>query len=208
MKMKLSKFFTKGIIRDNIILSMVLGLCPTLATTTSAKNGINMGIAMVIVMLGSNIIISLIRNQVPDKVRIPVFIVIIASFTSIIEILLKAYMPAIYKALGIYIPLIVANCVPLVTAESSAAKFRVVPSMLAALGTGTGVIMAFGIIGGIREILGAGTFYEIKFVPENFHTLIIFVMPPGAFIVLGYLIMLFNKFKKQFYKRRQLTERG
>ena len=199
--MNVFQFFTKGLIKENIIFAMVLGLCPTLATTTSAKNGINMGIAVTLVMLGSNTIISLIRNLIPDKVRIPVLIVIIASFTSIIELLMKAYTPDIYKALGIYIPLIVANCVPLVTAESSAAKHPLIPSVLAALGTGCGVIIAFGIIGSVREILGAGTIYEIRFIPENFNTLILFIMPPGAFIVLGYLIMLFNKFKKFIYKK-------
>lgn len=200
--MNLMQFFTKGLVKENIIFAMVLGLCPTLAVTTSAKNGINMGLAMLVVMIGSNIIISLIRNMIPDKVRIPVFIVIIAAFTTIIELCMKAYTPDIYKALGIYIPLIVANCVPLVSAESSAAKYPVLPSILAAAGTGIGVVLAFGVLGGVREIIGAGTIYEIRFLPEGMKTIMIFIMPPGAFIALGLIIAVFNKFKNRLYGRK------
>ena len=200
--MKLHEFFTKGLVKENIIFGMVLGLCPTLATTTSAKNGTFMGLAMVLVMVGSNLIISLIRKSVPDKVRIPVYIVIIASFTTIIELLMKAYTPDIYKSLGIYIPLIVANCVPLVSAESSAAKFPPLPSMLAGAGTGAGVVIAFFILGGVRELLGAGTIWEIRVLPAHMQTFMLFVMPPGAFIALGFLVMLFAKFKNKLYPRK------
>ena len=200
--MKLYEFFTKGLVKENIIFGMVLGLCPTLATTTSAKNGFFMGVAMVVVMVVSNFIISMIRHQVPSKVRIPVYIVIIAAFTTIIQLLMNAYTPAIAKQLGIYIPLIVANCVPLVSAESSAAKYPPLPSVLAGAGTGCGVILAFVVLGGVREFLGHGTFFTLQILPENMKMFMIFVMPPGAFICLGFLVAGFAKVRDRIYPKK------
>ncbi|NLX76641.1 MAG: electron transport complex subunit E [Clostridiaceae bacterium] len=185
---------TNGIIRENPVLKLVLGTCPTLAVTTMAKNGIGMGIAATFVLLGSNIVISLIRKIVPDKVRIPVFITVIAGFTTIADMLLHAYLPDIYKELGIFIPLIVVNCIIFARAEMFASKNGVGSSILDALGMGAGFTLALLIIGSVREILGAGTWMGIPVTRELFDPAIIMILPPGGFLAFGFVVAAIQKF--------------
>ncbi len=186
--------FTKGFIRENPVLVLVLGMCPTLATTSSSLNGMGMGIATTFVLIGSNVVISLLSNLIPDKVRIPAFVVIIASFVTIVDLLMQAYVPALYIKLGIFIPLIVVNCIVLGRAEAFACKNSVFSSFLDGLGMGLGFTMALGLLGAIREILGSGSLFGYKFVPGE--GILIFILAPGAFIALGYLIAIVNKIRK------------
>ncbi len=193
MKKPLS-VLTNGIMRENPVLKMVLGMCPSLAVTTMAKNGIGMGVAATFVLLGSNIVISLIRKAVPDKVRIPVFITVIAGFTTIVQMLLHAYLPDIYKELGIFIPLIVVNCIILARAEMFASKNNTGMSILDAIGMGAGFTLALLIIGSIREILGAGTWMGITLTKDLFDPAVIMILPPGGFLAFGFIIAAINKF--------------
>ena len=187
--------FTKGFFKENPILVLVLGTCPTLATTTSALNGLGMGIATTFVLACSNLAISLLSGVIPDKVRIPSFIVIIASFVTIVDLLMQAYVPTLYETLGIFIPLIVVNCIVLGRAEAFASKNDAFSSLIDGLGMGLGFSMALGIVGAIRELLGSGSIFGFKFIAGD--GVLIFILAPGAFFVLGYLIAIVNKIKKR-----------
>lgn len=185
--------FLKGIVKENPIFVMLLGMCPTLGVTSSAFNGFGMGVATLFVLLMSNLVVSLVKKQIPSKVRIPAFIIIIASFVTIVEMVLEAYIPFLYEQLGIFIPLIVVNCLILGRAEAFASKNDVIASIIDALGMGLGFVLALTILGATREILGSGSLFGFKFVPENANTFILFILPPGAFIALAYLTVLFHK---------------
>jgi len=189
------KNFTKGIIKENPIFVLVLGMCPTLGVTSSAINGLGMGLATAFVLMMSNIVISLVRNVIPEKVRIPSFIVIIAAFVTVVQLIMQAYVPGLYKSLGLFIPLIVVNCIVLGRAEAFASKNNPVSSAIDGLGIGLGFSFALVLLGSIREILGSGKIFNFTIYPENYVTLI-FVLAPGAFIVLGYLIAFINRMKK------------
>jgi electron transport complex protein RnfE len=186
--------FTKGFIRENPILVLILGTCPTLATTSSSLNGMGMGIATTFVLVGSNVVISLLSNIIPDKVRIPAFVVIIASFVTIVDLLMQAYVPGLYVKLGIFIPLIVVNCIVLGRAEAFASKNSVFSSLIDGLGMGLGFTMALGVLGAIREIIGSGAIFGYKFIKGD--GILVFILAPGAFIALGYLIALINRIKR------------
>ena len=194
--MKKWNILLKGIVRENPTFVLVLGMCPTLGTTTSAINGAGMGIATMFVLILSNIVISLVKNLIPDKVRIPAFIVIIASFVTIIQMLMQAYVPALYASLGVFIPLIVVNCIILGRAEAFASKNSPVDSMLDGVGIGLGFTLSLTVIGAIRELLGNGSVFGFSFGISDYMPLV-FVLAPGAFLVLGYLMALFNKFVKK-----------
>ncbi len=189
------KNFTKGFIKENPVFVLVLGMCPTLGVTSSAINGLGMGLATTFVLMMSNIVISLVKGVIPDKVRIPSFIVIIAAFVTVVQLLMQAFVPALFKSLGLFIPLIVVNCIVLGRAEAFASKNKVGSSAIDGLGIGLGFTFALVLLGSIREILGSGKLFNITLYSENFGTLI-FVLAPGAFIVLGYLIALINRLKK------------
>jgi Na+-translocating ferredoxin:NAD+ oxidoreductase subunit E len=186
--------FTKGFIKENPILVLVLGTCPTLATTSSSLNGMGMGIATTFVLIGSNVVISLLSNLIPDKVRIPAFVVIIASFVTVVDLLMQAYVPDLYEKLGIFIPLIVVNCIVLGRAEAYASKNSVFSSLLDGLGMGLGFTLALGVLGAFREIAGSGSIFGYKFIPGD--GILVFILAPGAFIALGYLIAIVNRIKK------------
>jgi electron transport complex protein RnfE len=186
--------FTKGFFRENPILVLVLGTCPTLATTSSALNGMGMGLATTFVLIGSNVVISLLANVIPDKVRIPAFIVVIASFVTIVDLVMQAYVPTLYDTLGIFIPLIVVNCIVLGRAEAFASKNSVLSSLVDGTGMGLGFTMALGILGSFREIVGSGAIFGYKFMKGD--GILVFILAPGAFIALGYLIALINRLKK------------
>lgn len=189
------KTIANGIIRENPTFVLLLGMCPTLATTTSAVNGMSMGLATMFVLICSNVVISLIKNLVPDMVRIPVFVVVIAAFVSMLQMLMEAYLPAINKSLGIYIPLIVVNCIILGRAEAFACKNNALASACDGIGIGLGFALALTLLGAMRELLGAGSLFGASLLPETCNILL-FVLPPGAFITLGYLIAIVNKLKK------------
>ncbi len=186
---------TRGIIKENPTFVMMLGMCPTLGVTTSAINGVGMGIATLFVLLLSNAAISLIKNLIPDMVRIPCFIVIIASFVTVIELLMQAYLPSLHEALGIYIPLIVVNCIILGRAEAFASKNNLYQSLLDALGMGIGFTIALTILGSVREVLGNGSLFGWQFLPEEINPMLMFIMPPGAFLALGGIIITVNHFR-------------
>ncbi len=189
------KILINGIVKENPTFVLLLGMCPTLATTTSAINGMSMGLATMFVLICSNIAISLIKNLTPDKVRIPVFVVVIASFVTVLQMCLKAYMPEINKSLGIFIPLIVVNCIILGRAEAFACKNGPVESLFDGIGIGLGFTIALTLLGLVRELLGAGSVFGVSLLPETYNVLL-FVLPPGAFITLGFLIAIVNKLKK------------
>lgn len=188
------KTITNGIIKENPTFVLLLGMCPTLATTTSATNGMSMGLATMFVLICSNFVISLIKNVVPDMVRIPVFVVVIAAFVSILQMLMEAYMPSINKSLGIYIPLIVVNCIILGRAEAFACKNNPLASICDGIGMGLGFTLALTLLGSVRELIGAGTLFGVTLLPETCNVLL-FVLPPGAFITLGYLVAIVNKLR-------------
>lgn len=188
------KTITNGIIKENPTFVLLLGMCPTLATTTSATNGMSMGLATMFVLICSNFVISLIKNVMPDMVRIPVFVVVIAAFVSILQMLMEAYMPSINKSLGIYIPLIVVNCIILGRAEAFACKNNPLASICDGIGMGLGFTLALTLLGSVRELIGAGTLFGVTLLPETCNVLL-FVLPPGAFITLGYLIAIVNKLR-------------
>jgi len=191
------KIFLNGLIKENPTFVLLLGMCPTLATTTSAVNGMSMGLATMAVLICTNFVISCIKNITPDMVRIPVFIVVIATFVTILQMLMSAFAPdSINKSLGIFIPLIVVNCIILGRAESFAAKNTPVASLFDGLGIGLGFTLALTLLGMVRELLGAGSVFGIRLLPETTNILL-FVLPPGAFITLGYLNALFNRFFKK-----------
>ncbi len=190
-----------GIIKENPTLVLMLGMCPTLAVTTSAINGLGMGLTTTVVLALSNAIISMLRKIIPDKVRIPAFIVIIASFVTIVELLLEGFIPSLYSALGLYIPLIVVNCIILGRAESYAYKNPVIPSLFDGLGMGLGFTCSLTIIGLVREIIGAGEAFGFSVMPDSYIPVSIFVMAPGAFFVLAVLVAIQNKVKMEGEKK-------
>lgn len=192
--MSLWKEFSKGILRENPLFVLVLGTCPSLAITTSVENGIGMGVAFTGVLLGSNIVISALRKAIPDSIRIPSYIVIIATFVTMVEMLLHAYSPALFESLGVFIPLIVVNCIILGRAEAFANKNGVMPSIMDALGMGVGFTLALVIISTFREVLGAGTFLGYP-VMDSAQSAIIMILPPGGFITLGCILAFLNKMK-------------
>ncbi|MFR4969655.1 MAG: electron transport complex subunit RsxE [Lachnospiraceae bacterium] len=188
------EILTAGFIKENPVLRLVLGTCPTLAVTTQAFNGLGMGAAATLVLIGSNAVISLLRNVIPDKVRIPAFITIIAGFVTIIQMLVKAFVPALDSALGIYLPLIVVNCIILGRAESFASKNKVLPSILDGLGMGIGFTIALVLMGSIREIIGNGSWFGMVLNDGSMiQPMLILILPPGGFFVFGMLIALFNR---------------
>ncbi|WP_294081076.1 RnfABCDGE type electron transport complex subunit E [Proteiniphilum sp. UBA5384] len=190
------KVLINGLIKENPIFVLLLGMCPTLATTSSAINGMSMGLATMFVLVCSNAAISMLKNVIPDMVRIPAYIVVIATFVTIIEMLMNAYVPALADSLGIFIPLIVVNCIVLGRAESFASKNSVVSSVFDGVGIGLGFTFALSLLGAVRELLGTGKIFSLNIYPEQFGSLI-FVLAPGAFIVLGFLIAIFNKLQKK-----------
>ena len=189
------QIITKGILKENPTFVLILGMCPTLGVTSSAINGMGMGVATMAVLIMSNIVISLIKSLIPDKVRIPAFIVVIASFVTIIEMLMQAYLPSLYSALGVFIPLIVVNCIILGRAEAFASKNGVLDSALDGIGIGLGFTLSLTVIGAVREMLGAGAIFGYTFADGVMPLL--FILAPGGFLVLGYLIVLFNKVAKR-----------
>jgi electron transport complex protein RnfE len=191
------KYFTNGLLKENPTFVLVLGTCPTLAVTTTAINGIGMGMATTFVLVFSNLFVSLLKNLIPDKVRIAAFIVIIATFVTIVDLVMKAYTPDVYTALGIFIPLIVVNCIILGRAEAFAQKNNPWPAMLDGLGMGIGFTLAITMLASVREILGNGSIFNYKFLSDDAKTILIFILPPGAFITYGYLIAIMNTIKKK-----------
>lgn len=189
------KNFSKGFIKENAVFALFLGLCPTLGVTTSAINGLGMGLATTFVLVMSNLVVSLIKNLIPNKVRIPAFIVIIATFVTVVELVMKGYVPVLFDALGLFIPLIVVNCVVLGRAEAFASKNTVWSSLVDGLGMGLGFTMALTVLGAVREILGSGAFFGMKMISGE--AMLLFILPPGAFIALGYLIVLANMIKEK-----------
>lgn len=191
----------KGVIDENPILVQVLGMCPTLAVTTSAVNGIGMGLATTVVLMGSNVVISLLRKIIPAKVRIPAFIVVIATFVTMIDLLLQAYIPDLHASLGLFIPLIVVNCIVLGRAEAFASKNKIIDSFFDGLGMGLGFTLMLTILGVIRELLGAGSIWGHKVLPESiYQPMTIFILAPGAFLVLGGLFALYNYYTNRRQK--------
>lgn len=192
--------FTKGILKENPVLVLVLGTCPTLATTTSAINGLGMGLAFTFVLALSNVIISAVRKMVPNIIRIPIFIVIIATFVTIVDMVMHAYVPDLYKALGIFIPLIVVNCIVLGRAEAFASKNDILSSLIDGLGIGIGFTLTLTVLGSIREILGAGSIFGYKFIAPTADGILVFILAPGAFLTLGILMALNNLYKNRTSK--------
>lgn len=190
------KIILNGIIKENPILVLLLGMCPTLGTTTSAINGMGMGLATMVVLMCSNVVISLVKNLIPDMVRIPSFIVIIATFVTVLEMLMKAYVPSLYASLGLFIPLIVVNCIVLGRAESFAAKNGALASLCDGVGIGLGFTLALTLLGAVREILGSGQIFGFQLWGDQYGVLA-FVLAPGAFIALAYLIVIVNKLTKK-----------
>ncbi|MBQ2286702.1 MAG: electron transport complex subunit E [Acutalibacteraceae bacterium] len=201
MNNKYLGYFTNGIIKENPTLRLVLGTCPTLAVTTAAVNGIGMGLSATLVLVCSNLAISLLRNVIPDKVRIPAYITIIAGFVSVVQMLVKAFLPSVDKALGIYLPLIVVNCIILARAEMFASKHSVLPSVLDGLGMGIGFTAVLTLMGAIREILGAGTLFSLPITAKFIDPMIIFLLPPGGFFVFGILVAASNALAKKNGKK-------
>ena len=193
--MSYANIIKNGIVKDNPTFVLMLGMCPTLATTTSAMNGLSMGLATMAVLICTNFVISLLKSVTPDKVRIPVFIVVIAAFVTVLQLVIKAFLPDVDKALGLFIPLIVVNCIILGRAEAFAAKQSPVASLFDGIGIGLGFTLALTLLGILRELLGAGSVFGFTLLPETYNILL-FILPPGAFITLGFLIAVVNKLRK------------
>ncbi|MDF9831475.1 electron transport complex subunit E [Parabacteroides sp. PF5-6] len=189
------KTLTNGILKENPVFVLLLGMCPTLGTTSSAINGMSMGLATMFVLICSNAVISLLKNLIPDQVRIPAYIVVIATFVTVVQMCMEAFVPALYASLGLFIPLIVVNCIVLGRAEAFAAKNKVLPSIFDGIGIGLGFTLALTLLGATREFLGTGKLFSLTLMPEEYGSLI-FVLAPGAFIALGYLIAIVNKLRK------------
>jgi electron transport complex protein RnfE len=205
--LRLSNIFYNGVIKENPIFVQLIGMCATLAITTSALNGLSMGLSVIGVLVCSNFVISLLRNVIPDKVRIPAFVVVIATFVTMVDMFLKAFAPAIYSALGLFIPLIVVNCIIFARAETFASKNGVIESIVDGLGMGIGYTIALVILGSIREILGAGSIFGIPLFGEGFQPALILIMPPGAFILLGTLIGIFNLIRKKNENKKDVKHK-
>ncbi len=201
-KKNLGAVFMNGIVQENPIFRLVLGMCPTLAISTAVSQGIGMGIATTFVLVFSNLVISLLRNIIPDKVRIPSFVVVIATFVTIVDLVMKAYVPALSQSLGVYIPLIVVNCIIFARAESYAFKQPPMASLMDGLGMGVGFTLAITLLSAVREVLGSGTFLGVQAMPAAYHPMAIIIRPPGGFIMLGILLLLVNATVKAFEKRK------
>ncbi|NLX83774.1 MAG: electron transport complex subunit E [Clostridiales bacterium] len=201
-KLTMRGVFVNGIINENPIFRLVLGICPTLAATTSATNGLGMGLAASFVLLGSNIVISLLRNLIPDKVRIPAFIVVISTFVTIVQLLMQAFVPALYDALGLFIPLIVVNCIILARAEAFASRNSLLLSAADGLGMGMGFTIALIIIGSIRELLGSGTIFGTALFGASFEPMLLAVMAPGGFLILGLVLGIVNAITDRINARK------
>lgn len=195
--MNLAKVFKNGLIDENPTFVQVIGMCPTLAVTTSAINGLGMGLSTTAVLICSNLVISLMRKIVPDKIRIPAFVVVIATFVTIVGMLLKAYIPVLDSALGLFIPLIVVNCIILARAESFASKNGPIASAVDGIGMGLGFSLALTVLGAIREILGSGSFFGWSILGASYQPILLFILPPGAFLTLGFLLAGFNKIRSK-----------
>ena len=189
------KILMNVIVKENPTFVLLLGMCPTLGTTSSALNGMSMGLATMFVLVCSNIVISALKNLIPDMVRIPAFIVVIATFVTVVQMCMEAFVPALYASLGLFIPLIVVNCIVLGRAEAFAAKNGIIPSAFDGLGMGLGFTLALTLLGAARELLGTGKLFSLTLMPEEYGSLI-FVLAPGAFIALGYLVAIVNKLRK------------
>ena len=188
---------SRGIVKENPTFVLFLGLCPTLGVTTSAVNGIAMGLATLFVLILSNVIISMIKNLIPSKIRIPAYIMVIATLVTVLELSMKAYFPSLYEVLGIFIPLIVVNCIILGRAESYASKNSILNSMFDGIGNGLGFTLSLTVIGSIREIIGSGKLFGLSMVDKLFDPAMIFILPPGAFITIGVLVAIINKYKQK-----------
>ena len=195
--MNFFKEIVRGVIKENPTFVLLLGMCPTLATTTSAFNGMGMGLATLFVLAMSNMVISMVKDLLPGKVRIPSFIVIIASFVTIVDLLMAAYLPALHSQLGIFIPLIVVNCIVLGRAEAYASKNGVMMSLVDGVGVGLGFTLSLTVLGAVRELLGSKAAFGVKFAPGD--GMLIFVLAPGAFLALAYLMVLFNRMKRKYF---------
>ena len=199
----LAGIFFNGVINENPTFRLVLGTCPTLAVTTSAINGLGMGAAATFVLLGSNAVISLLRNFIPDKVRIPAFIVVICTFVTMVQMLMQAFVPSLYDALGMFIPLIVVNCIILARAEAFASKNRVLPSIVDGLGMGVGFTLAITVMGAIRELIGAGTVFGIQVMSSGYQPMLLIVMASGGFLTFGLYLGLFNLIINRIEKKKK-----
>ena len=195
--------FLNGVITENPTFRLVLGTCPTMAVTTSATNGIGMGAAATFVLVGSNIVISLLRNFIPDKIRIPSFIVVICTFVTMVQMFMHAFLPALYQSLGIFLPLIVVNCIILARAEAFASKNTVLHSAVDGIGMGIGFTLALTLIGSIRELLGNGTLFGMQVFGANYQPMLLLILPAGGFIVFGLLLALFNAVSMKLAKRKE-----
>lgn len=200
--MSLMNTFTRGFWRDNPVFKLLLGLCPVLAVTTSAENGLGMGLATTFVLLCANIVVSLLRNIIPGKVRIPSFIVIIASFVTVVQLTMEAYLYDLHKSLGIFIPLIVANCLILGRAEAFASKSPLRDSVVDALGMGIGFTLALFVLGAVREIFGAGSLLGVTVLGGGYQPFLLMILPPGAFITLGFLLAGMNRIESSGLRRK------
>lgn len=198
---KITERLTNGIIIENPTFVQVIGMCPTLAVTTGAKNGIGMGLATTAVLVGSNLFISLLRKFIPSKIRIPAYVVIIASLVTLVEFLLQAFVPSLYSQLGLFIPLIVVNCIILARAEAYASKNNVLPSMADGLGMGLGFTLALTALGTVREILGAGKIFGFQVMPLSYQPALIMILAPGAFFTLGILMAILNHVRNKKVKK-------
>ena len=203
----LSSVFFNGILNENPALRLVLGICPTLASTTSATNAVGMGAAATFVLVGSNVVISLLRNIIPDKIRIPAFVVVICTFVTLVEMIVKAFVPALYASLGIFIPLIVVNCIILARAEAFASKNGPLLSAADGLGMGAGFTLAITVIGMVREILGSGSIFGISIFGAGFEPMLLALMAPGGFIVFGLVLGIANYFTEKAAKKKS-DEKG
>ncbi len=201
--MKPLSVFSNGIVKENPTFRLVLGMCPTLAVTTSAINGLAMGLAATFVLIGSNVVVSLLKNFIPDKVRIPAFVVVIATFVTIVQLVMQAFVPALYQALGIFIPLIVVNCIILARAEAFASKNGVGASAMDGLGMGVGFTLALILMASIRELLGNGTFFGMQVMGTTYEPMLIAILAPGGFLTLGFLIALVNKMTQRRKKEAE-----
>ena len=194
---------TKGLIKENPILVIMLGLCAALACSTSATDAVGMGVAFSFVMIFSNIVVATIRKLVPNQVRIPVYIVVISTFVTIVDYTLKAYFPSLSQSLGVFVPLIVVNCIVMGRAEAFSSKNAIAPSLMDGIGMGIGFTLIIGLIGAIREMVGNGTLFGRQVMPAAYQPFLIFILPPGAFLVIGFLLALHRKVMLTFYKPRK-----
>lgn len=201
-RQKLSSVFLGGVITENPTFRLVLGTCPTMAVTTSAINGIGMGAAATFVLIGSNVVISLLRNFIPDKIRIPAFIVVICTFVTMVQMLMQAFVPSLYASLGMFIPLIVVNCIILARAEAFASKNPVLPSAVDGLGMGLGFTLAITLMGAIRELIGSGSIFGVQIFGEAFEPMLLLVLPAGGFLVFGLMLAAINIITGKFEARR------